>query len=70
MRLKDWVNQRWHGTVEELAKELGMSRMHLWRYMTGKVREPRWTTVQKIIEFTNGEVTVEDLIPSRKQGVR
>jgi len=70
MRLRDWVEKNWNGTMEELASELGISRMHLWRYMTGKVKEPKWSTVQRIIEFTNGEVTVEDLIPRKPTGVR
>ena len=65
MKLKDWIDKNWNGTMEELAKELGISRMHLWRYTTGKVKEPKWTTVQRIVEFTNGEVTVEDLIPRK-----
>jgi len=72
MTLKDWIEKNWNGTMEELAKELGISRMHLWRYVTGKVKEPKWSTVQRIVEFTNGEVTPEDLVIPRKTpaGVR
>lgn len=66
MRLGEWIEKRWPGTMEELAKELGISRMHLWRIATGRVKEPKWSTVQKIVAFTNGEVTPEELL-GRKQ---
>lgn len=66
MRLDEWIRRYWKGTEEELAKKLGISRMHLWRLKRGAVKKPTWETVERIKEVTNGMVTGKDLVLPRK----
>ena len=65
MRLDEWIRKYWKGTEEELAKKLGISRMHLWRLKRGEVKKPTWETVERIRTVTGGLVTAEDLIPRK-----
>jgi transcriptional regulator with XRE-family HTH domain len=64
MKLRDWLKKRWKGTKEEFAQKIGVSLMALNRYERG-IRQPRLDIAIRIEKATNGEVTVEDLIPRK-----
>lgn len=46
-------------TDDDVASALGRTRVTVSRIRRRKVR-PDWETIQKIKEFTNGEVTADD----------
>ena len=58
MTLKDWIEKS-NKSQDELAKELGCSQADISRYCTGEVI-PRPDRMQKIMEYTNGEVQPND----------
>ena len=64
MKLRDWLREKWTGSKEEFARKVGISLMSLNRYERG-VRQPRLDIALRIERATNGEVTVEDLIPRK-----
>jgi len=59
MDLKTWMkNNRW--TASKMSKELGMNATVL-REITIKYRRPGPQTINKLVEFTEGQVSYEDL---------
>jgi len=54
-------------SAAKLCRDLGISRGTLSRYETGE-RFPRPETLIKINAVTNGQVTAQDFLQSRKNG--
>ena len=58
MTLKEWIDSSGK-SIEEVANDLGCSKMDIYRYCAGEVI-PRPDRMQKITEYTGGEVTPND----------
>ena len=63
MTLDDWMTER-KMTAEELGKTLDCSGQAVRRYRSGE-RMPDTEMAEKIIEISNGAVTVEDMHNAR-----
>ena len=61
MKFREWVEREWKKPKTQLAKELGISYMHLYRLLRGDT-EPKLKLVAKIFKLTNGKVTPLDLL--------
>ena len=68
MKLQNWLEEK-RLSKTEFAKRIGITRHALYLYLKGK-RQPRLDIALRIERVTNGEVTVEDLIPRKPAGVR
>ena len=62
MKLRDYFKKKRIDPVA-FAVESGISVTSIYRYMKG--RKPHRKTAYKIEELTGGEVTVEDLLPTK-----
>lgn len=58
MQLKEWIEKN-NKTIDEVANDLGCSKMDIYRYCAGEVI-PRPDRMAKIVEYTNGEVQPND----------
>lgn len=64
MRLSDYLSMT-KKTLPEFAKEVGVSRQAMHRYIDGE-RTPRPEKMQRIKEATKGAVTADDFLPARE----
>jgi transcriptional regulator with XRE-family HTH domain len=58
MQLKEWIEKNGK-TIKEVADALGVSEMNVYRYISGS-NIPRPENMQKITEYTGGEVQPND----------
>lgn len=58
MTLKEWIEKSGK-SVEDVANDLGYSKMDIYRYCAGEVI-PRPDRMAKIMEYTSGEVQPND----------
>jgi DNA-binding transcriptional regulator YdaS (Cro superfamily) len=65
MSLKEWAKKnRWH--YSEISKEIGYHRIYL-NDVANLRRKPSKRLATVISKFTNGEVTVEELLNPNKE---
>lgn len=62
MLLKDWLKQK-RGRKAALAAHLGVHRTMVSQMVSGDVRIPPQHYLS-IRDFTNGEVSIEDMLPA------
>lgn len=61
MKLRQWLDDR-DMTATAFAKAAGLDVSTITRVINGE-RRPDWSTLTKILDATNGEVTPNDFIP-------
>lgn len=65
MTLQEWLSSAGKSR-EWLADELDVDLSSVCRYLSG-ARTPRWDTIVKIRDLTDGRVTADSFMPPRKR---
>lgn len=58
MKLKEWLNKE-EKTVADMSRDIGITHSVVLRWTTNE-RIPSLDNMQKIVAYTNGEVTAND----------
>ncbi len=66
MKLSTWVKEKAKISYKDMSRQTGIDYNKLMTYIMG-IRVPRYETAQIIIAFTNGEVTLDDLMKKEKK---
>jgi transcriptional regulator with XRE-family HTH domain len=68
MQFREWIDksEKSGKSQAELARELGCSQADISRYCSGDVI-PRPDRMQKIVEYTGGEVTANDFYNNERE---
>jgi len=65
MQFREWIDNN-KKTIKEVADKLGVSEMNVYRYISG-ANIPRPDKMQKIFEYTGGEVTANDFYNNERE---
>ena len=66
MKLRDYLNSK-ETSISELAKQLDYERAHISRVVNG-IQKPSPKLARAIEKYTEGKVTVKDLLHSDEDG--
>jgi DNA-binding transcriptional regulator YdaS (Cro superfamily) len=67
MKLSQWIEQN-RGTVRQIANGAGVHYATAWKWVHG-VKIPNWKHIPAIERVTGGNVTAEDFVPKKSDGV-